>query len=86
MIDTPKHIYQKQFEIIIAKPLKERLKNVFEMTELSRNIIKNRIKAKNPDISDIDLKIEVFKKFYSSDFDKQTLELIIKDMEKYYFT
>ncbi len=86
MIDTPKHIYQKQFEIIVAKPLKERLKNVFEMTELSRNIIKNRIKAKNPDISDIDLKIEVFKKFYSSDFDKQTLELIIKDMEKYYFT
>ncbi len=33
MNDTPKYIQQKQFEIIIAKPLHERLNSLFEMTE-----------------------------------------------------
>jgi len=56
MNDTPKHVQQKQFEIIIAKPLKVRLKGLFEMTELSRKIIQNRIKTKTPDISEIELK------------------------------
>jgi len=30
MNDTPKHILQKQFEIIYAKPLKERIAGLFE--------------------------------------------------------
>ncbi len=81
MNDTPKHIYQKQFEIIISKPLKERLENVFEMTELSRKIIKNRIKSKHPDISEIDLKIELFKTFYRFDFDEKTIEHIANEMK-----
>lgn len=34
MNDTPKYIIQKQFEIIYAKPLKEKIAGLFEMTEL----------------------------------------------------
>ena len=81
MNDTPKYIQQKQFEIIIAKPLKERLNGLFEMTELSRKIIQNRIKTKKPDISIIDLKIELFKAFYQFDYDKITINKIAKQMK-----
>ncbi len=83
MNDTPEHIRRKQFEIYMAKPLSERIKGVFEMTELSRSIIRNQIKLKNPDISEIDLKIELFKTFYRSDFDKITLDEIADQMRKF---
>lgn len=84
MNDTPKYIQQKQFEIIIAKPLKERLNGLFEMTELSRKIIQNRIKTKTPDISEVDLKIELFKAFYRFDYDKDTLDRIAESMKKFW--
>ena len=84
MNDTPKYIQQKQFEIIIAKPLKERLNGLFEMTELSRKIITNRIKTKIPDISDIDLKVELFKTFYRFDYDKETLNRIAENMKSFW--
>lgn len=83
MNDTPKYIQQKQFEIIIAKPLKERLNGLFEMTELSRKIIQNRIRTKMPDISEIDLKVELFKAFYMSDYDKDTLNRIAENMRQW---
>ncbi len=82
MNDTPKYIQQKQFEIIIAKPLNERLNGLFEMTELSRNILINRIKTQQPNLSKIDLQIELFKMFYRFDFDKETLNLIAESMRK----
>jgi hypothetical protein len=80
MNDTPKDIIRKQFDIIYSKPLYERVKSVFEMTELSRTIIRNQIKEKNPGISEVDLKIELFKTFYRSDFDNETLKLITDNM------
>lgn len=83
MDDTSKDIRKKQFEIIMKKPLKERLEGLFEMTELSRAIIQNRIKAKNPGISEIDLKTELFRIFYRSDYDNDTLQIITKQMRNY---
>ena len=84
MNDTPKHIRQKQFDIIMAKPLKERLNGLFEMTELSRKIIQNRIKTKTPDISEIELKIELFKTFYRFDYDKETINRIAESMKQFW--
>lgn len=84
MNDTPKHILKKQFEIINSIPLKERLLNLFELTELSRKIIENKIKEKNPDISDIDLKIELFRSFYKYDFDEAKMNEIINNMREYH--
>ncbi len=84
MNDTPKYIQKKQFEIIISKPLKERLNGLFEMTELSRKIIQNRIKTQIPDISDIDLKVELFKAFYRFDYDIETLNQIAEDIRRFW--
>ena len=82
MNDTPKYILRKQYEIISAKPLKERIKGLFELTELSRKIIRNRIKNKFPGISETDLKIELFRIFYKQDFDKETLARIAEQMKQ----
>ncbi len=83
MNDTPKKILRKQFEIIYSKPLKDKIAGLFEMTELSRNIILNQLRLKNPGLSEIDLKIELFKIFYKYDFDAETLNKIADKMRQF---
>lgn len=53
------------------------------MTELSRNIILNQIRIKHPDLSEIDLKVELFIAFYKFDFDKETLYKIAEEMKQF---
>jgi len=83
MNDTPKYIMQKQFDIINAKPVKEKIQGLFEMTELSRKIILNQLHIKNPELNEIELKIELFKTFYKFDFDNEKLNLIAEDMRQF---
>ena len=84
MNDTSRDILQKQYEIVMAKPLKRRLDSSFEMTDLSRKIIQNRIIAKNPKISEVELKVEMFKVFYQSDFDEHSLQQIAVSIRHYW--
>ena len=86
MNDTPKYILQKQFDIIYAKPLKERLAGVFEMTELSRRIIQNQLVSKRPELTEIEIKVELFKSFYRFDFDEGTLNRIAENMRQFLAT
>jgi hypothetical protein len=83
MYDTPKYILQKQFDIIYSKPLKERISRIFEMTELSRKIIQNQIHLKRPELSEIEIKIELFKAFYKFDFDTEKLNVIAEQMKQF---
>ena len=84
MNDTSRDIRKKQFEIIMAKPLKKRLEALFEMTDLSRKIIQNRIIAKNPKISEAELNVELFKVFYQSEFDEHSLQQIADSIKQYW--
>ena len=68
----------------MAKPLKRRLEALFEMTDLSRKIIQDRIRAKNPNISEVELKVELFKVFYQSDFDEHSLQQIADSIKQYW--
>jgi len=63
--------------------LKDKIAGLFEMTELSRNIILNQLRLKNPEYSEIDLKIELFKIFYKYDFDNDTLNKIADKMRQF---
>jgi hypothetical protein len=83
MNDTPGYILHKQFEIINAKPLKERIVSLFEMTELSRKIIQNQLKVKHPEYSEIEIKVEMFKAFYRWDYDIETLNRIADNMKQF---
>lgn len=76
MNDTPEYILKKQFEIVNSRTQKEKIESLFELTDLSRAIIQNRIKEKYPGISNIELKVELFKTFYRFDFNQATLNEI----------
>ncbi len=84
MNDTSQDILQKQYDIVMAKPLKKRLDSLFEMTDLSRKIIQNRIIANNPNITEVDLKVELFKVFYQFDFDRHLLYQIADSIKQYW--
>jgi hypothetical protein len=82
MNDTPKEILQKQFEIIYARPLHQKVAEMFDLTELSRAIILNQLRQKHPEMTEAQLKVERFKIFYKSDFDQETLNRIAVEMEE----
>jgi hypothetical protein len=48
-----------------------------------RKNLEDTIVTENPQISSIDLKIEVFKRFYENDFSEEKKEDIIKEYRKY---
>jgi hypothetical protein len=48
-----------------------------------RKNLENSILKENAQISSIDLKIEVFKRFYKNDFSKEKMEDIVKEYRKY---
>jgi hypothetical protein len=48
-----------------------------------RKNLEDRIIEENPQISAIDLKIEIFKRFYKNDFTEEKKEDIIKEYRKY---
>ena len=84
MNDTPYEILKKQFEIINAMPFSKRLELAFDLTDLSREIIRNRIKEREPDISESDLNVELFKTFYRFDFEEKELNAIAEHLRLYW--
>ncbi|HRQ69882.1 MAG TPA: hypothetical protein PLW78_06240, partial [bacterium] len=64
MNDTPKHILQKQLEIINKRSDAEKIERWLELTELSRTIILDQLREKHPEMSERDLIAELFKIFY----------------------
>jgi hypothetical protein len=84
LLDTPKEIRKIQNQIFFQKTVQERFQIGIEMIEDAKKIVENSIKRKNPQISSIDLKIEVFKRFYKNDFSEEKKEDIIKGFREYY--
>ena len=83
LLDTPKKIRKIQNQIFFQKTVQERFKIGIEMIEDAKKIVENSIKIKNPQISAIDLKIEVFKRFYKNDFSEEKMEDIVKGFREY---
>lgn len=84
MKDTTDEMLNKQREVIFSKTPQERFMMGIEMNEDVRKIVESSIKNKNPDISRLDLKIEVFKRYYTNDYSQKELDLIIESMRRYY--
>ena len=78
--DTSQEMLLKQFNIIDSFPLSKRIAMLFDLTELSREIIRNRIREAHPNIYESELNAELFKIFYKDDFDSDTLEKISKSI------
>jgi len=77
MLDTTDEIIQKQREILLSKTLKERFLIGAETITFGRVLVESSIKQKNPNISELDLKVEVFKRYYSDIFSDDEIQVII---------
>lgn len=84
MNDTTIEMRKKQLEIIFSKTPKERFMLGVEIINSVRTIVENSIKLENPGISEIELKIAVFKRYYSKDFSENELNKIILNMKEYH--
>lgn len=80
MKDTTEEAERKQREIIFSKTEEERFLMGIEMIDSVRQIVANSIREKHPGISETELKVEMFKRYYSNDFPPDELEKIIRWM------
>lgn len=84
MNDTTPEARQKQLSIIFSKSPEERFLMGIEMIDYVYMVVENSIKAENPNISLIDLKIAVFKRYYGKEFSKEEMVRIEDSMRNYY--
>lgn len=84
MLDTTDEMIQKQREIIFAKTSNERFLIGAETIAFGRIMVESSIKQAKPDISELELKVAVFKRYYENSFNKNELDKIIKSMIYYY--
>jgi hypothetical protein len=83
MTDTPGEIANKQLEIFLLKSESERFRIGNELNAFGRKVLECSIRQEYPGISEIDLKIEVFNRCYSSFFSPDELNRIILSMKEY---
>jgi len=83
MTDTSAEIRSKQLGIFLAKTEAERFRIGDELNDFGRKVIESLIRQEQPGICDADLKINVFKRCYSTLFPPDELKKIIHSMRVY---
>jgi hypothetical protein len=84
MPDTTHDILSKQREIILSKSSGERFIIGEEAIAFGYMVVENSIRQKNPGISEIDLKIAVFRRYYGNQFTLEETDKIIQSLQNYY--
>lgn len=84
MTDTTSEIAAKQLEIMLLKSESERFRIGDELNAFGRKVLESSIRLENKGISEIDLKIEVFKRCYSSFYSPEERDKIILSMRDYW--
>jgi hypothetical protein len=83
MTDTHSNIYIKQLEIFLSKSDSERFQACEDLMIFGRKIIESAIIQDNNNLSDVDLKVEVFKRCYADQFPAEELKRIMDSMKDY---
>ncbi len=83
MKDTSPEIEEKVREMIRAKTPAERYKMGWSMYLTSRRLVIEAIRRENPNISDQDLRVEFFLRFYQDDFGPEEQEKIISYLRQH---
>ena len=84
MLDTKPNMQKKQLEIILSKTPGERFIIGAETIDFGRIITESNIKNNNPDILELELKIQILKRYYSTFYSDGEMEKIIKSLKNYY--
>jgi len=82
MNDTPEEIRKIQFNILNKRSDAEKIKGLLDLTELSRKIILDQLRQKNPEMTVNNLKVELFRIFYKDDFNSEKLDEISEYLRK----
>jgi hypothetical protein len=83
MTDTTFEITTKQLEILLSKSESERFRIGDELNTFGRKVVESLIRQNYPGISEIDVKIEVFKRCYSALYPPDELDRIVLSMRDY---
>ncbi|MBC7920795.1 MAG: hypothetical protein H7Z75_06845 [Ferruginibacter sp.] len=83
MNDTTEDARKKQLEIIFSKTPEERFLMGIEMIDYVRTVVENSIRAENANLSAIDVRIAVFKRYYAKEFSIEEINLITESMRNY---
>ena len=83
MTDTTSEILTKQIEIFLMKSESERFRIGNDLNKFGRKVVESSIRQDHPGISQIDIKIEVFKRCYNDFYSPDELSRIILSMKNY---
>jgi hypothetical protein len=83
MTDTSPETVKVQLEIMLSKSESERFRIGDELNAFGRKVLESSIRRDFTGISEIDLKIEVFRRCYVSFFSQDEIERIIISMKTY---
>jgi hypothetical protein len=83
MLDTTSEMQNMQRIIIYKKTATERFLIGDETISFGRIMVENNIKQLQPQISDLELKILVFKRYYENIFSEEEMEAILNSMKNY---
>lgn len=83
MTDTHPEIYLKQLEVFLAKSDAEKFGIIEELLLFGRKVTENTILSENKNLSETDLKVEVFRRCYACQFSLEELDRIADSMRKY---
>ena len=73
MNDSTPEMWKKQHELMLAMPMKQRFMEDIDMTEFTRKLMATDVRRQNPGVSELELKIEVFKGYYEDEFTEEQL-------------
>jgi len=82
MDDTPKYITEKLHALLEKKSYTERYQMSWSMYLTSRFLVLRGIKEEHPEYTDIDLRKELFLRFYGDDFNEEQKKKILAHLSK----
>ncbi|MCX6283592.1 MAG: hypothetical protein NTW31_05075 [Bacteroidetes bacterium] len=83
MNDTSEEILRKQIEILLSKSEGERFMIGDELSAFGRRVLESSIRNEMPEISETELKTEVFRRCYSQFYSPEQMKLITKSMQEF---
>lgn len=82
MTDTQPEMAKLYHQLLMAKTGEERLMMGCSMFDFAKSIVISSIKNNHPGISPSDLRKELFKRFYQTDFTAVQIEKILAMLDK----
>ena len=70
MNDTPPEVVAEVIALLMERSEGERAMMAFEMFDMARALMTADIRAHHPDITDRELRVQIFERTYGNDFDE----------------